>query len=332
MDTSRLQKLRLDHPAEPAVRSERAPANRRRSILFLVFIVIGGAAALLFWPKQKAREQATATQARPAGEAPAQVPAAAPAGVFTAAGYLEPIPPYPISVSALVAGRVDEFSILEGTPVKAGDVLAQLNPSLFEKRVAELEAELEVNAAKLAQAEQVFARTEKLSAIGSAAAKELERVRAEAAIARAEQARLQTALDLAQWQLDNTVVRAPVNGVVYERLAQVGEFVSPDAVEKKGATIVTLYDPAKVQAWVDVTQRDASRVTFGQRAEIALDAEPGKTYTGRVIRVQPRASLQKNTVQVKVAIENPSPMLRPDMSAKVSFFPAENQPANANHP
>lgn len=69
-----------------------------------------------------------------------------------------------------------------------------------------------------------------------------------------------------------------------------------------------------------------------QRTEISLDAEPGKTYVGRVIRIQPRASLQKNTVQVKVSIENPSPMLRPDMSAKVSFFPAENDQPNTGKP
>lgn len=99
--------------------------------------------------------------------------------MFTAAGYLEPIPPYPISVSALVSGRVDEFSILEGTRVKAGDILAKLNATAFEHRVAAIEAEQGVAAAKLAQAEAVLARTEKLAAIGSTPARELQRAKAD---------------------------------------------------------------------------------------------------------------------------------------------------------
>ena len=320
MDTNQLKKLRLDHPAEPAHGGVPRRGNRPWLVLFIVLLLAG--AGVFFWQqKNRAQPQTTRTTALPAENRTQQPAPTAAAGNFTAAGYLEAIPPFPITVSTLVPGRVDQFDVLEGTAVKAGEVIARLNPALQEKRVAEVEAEFAVNEAKLAQAEQVLARSEKLATIGSMPAKELERAKAEAAIARAERQRLQAALDLAKWQLENTEVRAPAAGVVFERLAQVGEYVSPGAVDRKGAAILTLYDPEKIQAWVDVTQRDAGRVRVGQRAEISLDAEPGKTYAGRVIRIQPRASLQKNTVQVKVAIENPSPMLRPDMSAKVNFFP-----------
>lgn len=324
MDTNQLQKLRLDHSADPTHGGIPRRGKRPWLVIFIVLLLAGGGA--YFWQQEKiAQPQATRKAAVPT-ETPTQQPApTAASGNFTAAGYLEAIPPFPITVSTLVSGRVDQFDVLEGTAVQAGEVLAKLNPALQQKRMAEVEADLAVNEAKLAQIEQVLARSEKLATIGSMPAKELERAKAEAAIARAERQRLQAALDLAKWQLENTEVRAPAAGVVFERLAQVGEYVLPDAADRKGAAIVTLYDPEKIQAWVDVTQRDAARVKIGQRAEISLDAEPGKTYAGRVVRIQPRASLQKNTVQVKVTIENPSPMLRPDMSAKVNFFPADNQ-------
>lgn len=308
---------------------ERRQPKRWRGLVLALVLVSAGIAGVLLWSKRAAFSD----RAKQAAHAPANIetPAAQPAvpGTFTAAGYLEPIPPYPVTVSALVAGRVDEFTVLEGTPVKKGDVLAKLNSALQEKQFAELEADLGVNAAKLAQAEQVLARAEKLAAIGSAPAKELERAKAEAAVARAEQTRLQATIDRAKWQIENAIVRASVDGVVFERLAHVGEFVSPDGLNKKDAAIVTLYDPAKVQVWVDVTQRNAGRVQLDQRAEISVDAEPGKVYAGRVIRIQPRASLQKNTIQVKIAIENPSPMLRPDMSAKITFHAAERPAASA---
>ena len=65
---------------------------------------------------------------------------------FTAAGYVEPMPPFPIHVSPLVIGRIDEFTITEGQPVEAGQIIAKLNPEEFEKRLAELKATLSVNA------------------------------------------------------------------------------------------------------------------------------------------------------------------------------------------
>lgn len=327
MDTKQLQKLNLDHPPETEPADQRRQ-TKRWGVLVLAIVAVGIATLLWSMRAESHADDSPPTQAPASVEAPAAKLVAS--GTFTAAGYLEPIPPYPVTVSALVAGRVDEFSVLEGTRVEAGEVLARLNSALQEKRFAELEAALGVNAAELIRAEQALGRIKKLAAIGSAPAKELERAKADAAIAKAEQARLQAVVDRAKWQLDHAAVRAPVDGVVFERLAQVGEFVSPEASDGKNAAIATLYDPSKIQLWADVNQRDAHRVKVGQRAEISLDADPGKLYAARVIRIQPRASLQKNTVQVKVAIENPSPMLRPDMSAKVTFFPADSLQANLN--
>lgn len=323
MDIKRIEKLKLDRPPEPDEADRGRTPGRGRGVALLALLVAVGFAGKYFWAgSMKPRE--TAQPAPPAAVSRGSpVPAAELPSTFTAAGYLEPIPPYPITVSTLVPGRVDEFSVLEGTAVKAGAVLAKLNPALQQMRLAELEAENAVIKARLAQAEQVLARAEKLAAIGSVAAKELERAQAEVAVARAEQQRVLVAQDTAKWQRDSTVIRAPVDGVVFERLVQVGEFVSPNSMLIKGAGILTLYDPAKVQVWADVTQRDAGRIKLGQRVSLSIDAEPNKTFAGRVVRIQPRASLQKNTVQVKVSVEDPSPMLRPDMSAKLTFHADE---------
>ncbi len=322
MESKRIEKLRLDHPPEPEeLGSGRSP--KRGRVWTLLAVVAIAAVGVFPWLRSKGEREASAASKAAPSPVETSAPALAQPSAFTAAGYLEPIPPYPITVSTLVAGRIDEFGVLEGTTVKAGDVLAKLNPVTQDMRLAELDAEIAVTGAKLAQAEQVLARTEKLASIGSVAAKELERAKAEVAVARAEQKRLQVSRDTVQWERENTVVRAPVDGVVFERVAQVGEFVSPASTHKNGAAIVTIYDPAKVQVWADVTQRDAGRVKLGQRVDISIDAEPGRSFAGRVIRIQPRASLQKNTVQVKVAIEEPSSMLRPDMSAKLSFHAVE---------
>ncbi len=253
--------------------------------------------------------------------APAADTSAAPAETsgpsrFTAAGYVEPIPPFPIHVSPLVLGRIDEFTITEGQPVKAGQIIAKLNSQEFEKRLAELQAALGVNAERLTLAETELARSRRLAATGAATGKELEQASADAAVLRAEAAKLQAEIQTVEWQIQQTAVRAPVDGVLFERLANVGSFIYSESNRE----IASIYDPAKLQIWVDVNQRDVARLHVGQPVEVTLDAEPGKVFTGEVSRILPRASLSKNTIQAKILLNETTPSFRPDMSVKVTFL------------
>ena len=325
MDLHRLDKLKLDHP--PDDHSDfRRPRKRWGIFLLVVLIFAGGGVAYFTWQRLRPTEQKETVTKASQDQTPAPAPVSA--DTFTAAGYLEPVPPYPITVSALVAGRIDEFSILEGTPIHAGQVVAKLDSAPLQLQLAELQAKNGVAEAKLNQARTVLERTQQLAPIGSVSTKDLDRAKADVAIAEAEQRQIAAAIARVKWQIENTEIRAPIDGVVFERLKNVGEFVAPDS-GKDGAALLTLYDPTKIQAWVDVTQRDASRVSVGQHVDISLDAAPGKTYEGRVIRVLPRASLQKNTIQVKVSIPDPTAMFRPDMSVKITFHADHTQATTA---
>jgi RND family efflux transporter MFP subunit len=323
VDLKRLEKLKLDHPSDGQL-DHRSP-GRRPWIILLLLLVVAGVAAYFIWPRSRGIEQKESAVVTPREQTP--VPSPVNSDTFTAAGYLEPVPPYPITVSALVPGRIDQFTILEGTPVSGGQVVAKLDSAQFQLQLTELEAQSRVADAKLGQAWTVLERTQQLASIGSASTKDLDRAKADVAIAEADEQQIAAAIGRVKWQIQNTEIRVPADGVVFERLKNVGEFVSPDS-GKGGAALLTIYDPTKIQAWVDVTQRDASRVSTGQRVDIVLDAAPGKIYEGRVIRVLPRASLQKNTIQVKVSIANPTPMFRPDMSVKITFH-SENAKTTA---
>lgn len=325
MDLHRLDKLKLDHP--PDDHSDFRRQRKRWGIFLLVVLIFaGGGVAYFTWQRLRPTEQKETVTKASQDQTPAPAPVSA--DTFTAAGYLEPVPPYPITVSALVAGRIDEFSILEGTPIHAGQVVAKLDSAPLQLQLAELQAQNGVAEAKLNQARTILERTQQLAPIGSVSTKDLDRAKADVAIAAAEQRQIAAAIARVKWQIENTEIRAPIDGVVFERLKNVGEFVAPDS-GKDGAALLTLYDPTKIQAWVDVTQRDASRVSVGQHVDISLDAAPGKTYAGRVIRVLPRASLQKNTIQVKVSIPDPAPMFRPDMSVKITFHADHTQATTA---
>jgi RND family efflux transporter MFP subunit len=314
MDLKRLEKLKLDHPADGQL--DHRPRRWIPWVAFLLILVIAGVAVAYFMlPRSRGIEQREAV----AVTAQEQTPGTAPASSdrFTAAGYLEPAPPYPITVSAVVPGRLDQFRILEGTPVHAGQAVAKLDSAQLQLQLSELEAQSRVTDSKLSQARTLVERTQQ-SAANQASTEVLDRARAEVASGEADQQQIEAAIARVKWQIQNTEVRAPADGVVLERLKNVGDFVSPDG-GKDAAALLTIYDPTKIQAWVDVTQRDVSRVSVGQRVEVSLEAVPGKAFEGRVTRILPRASLQKNTIQVKVSIADPTSMFRPDMSVKITF-------------
>ena len=316
----KVRKLKLDV-------SEKAPAPVRRWVLWLLLAIFVGSIAFLVFknaplPILISRTVEESTVSAPA--APATSTSVAPTETprlnqFTAAGYVEPVPPFPIRISPLVLGRIDEFSITEGQPVKAGQIIAKLNSQEFEKRLAELRAALGVNAERLSLAESELARSKKLAATGMATGKESEQASADAGVLRAEGARLQAEIQTVEWQIQQTEVRSPVDGVLFERLANMGSYIYSDSNRE----IALIYDPAKLQIWVDVNQRDVARLRVGQRVEVTLDAEPGKVLTGEVSRILPRASLSKNTIQAKILLHETSPSLRPDMSVKVTFLEKE---------
>jgi RND family efflux transporter MFP subunit len=249
------------------------------------------------------------TAAQPAAEA------APPSGDFSAAGYIEPVPPFPVKITPLVSGRLDQFSIREGDQVKAGDIVARLNTDQHQNREAELVAAATVAARRLDFAEKELARAETLASQGAMPKRELESASAEVGILRAEAERIQAELETVRWQIEQSTVRSPVDGVVYERLASEGDFI--DLEERHG--IASVIDPQRMQVWVDVNQRDLTRIREGGRVLVSLDSDPGREFRGRVDRILPKASLARNTVRVVLKLEEFPPSLRPEMSVKVVF-------------
>lgn len=179
---------------------------------------------------------------------------------------------------------------------------------VLEAQVAGMEAEL--RAAKenleLRIPERRMLETTKASAARAAAALEL---------ARAAQAE-------ARLRLERMSVRAPCDGVVLRRETEPGSKVVLNTDDPHSAHIMHLYDPRKLQVRVDVPLAEAAAVAVGQAAEIVVNVLPDRVFHGRLTRVVHEADLQKNTLQVKAAIEDPSPQIKPEMLARVRFIGA----------
>jgi RND family efflux transporter MFP subunit len=134
-----------------------------------------------------------------------------------------------------------------------------------------------------------------------------------------EQAKGQLAL--AETQLQNTIIRAPVNGTILERNVEKGEFVTTGFVGDKGAKgyVVSIADLNDLKVEIDINQNDFAKLGPKQKGIVTTDAFPDRKYDGVIDEVSPEANRQKATVQVKVKILHPDQYLRPEMNASVAF-------------
>lgn len=130
----------------------------------------------------------------------------------------------------------------------------------------------------------------------------------------------QAALDVASLRLVRMKVVSPAAGIVMQRLVAPGVKVRLDMEGQHSAHVLHVYDPERLQVRVDVPLGDAAKVGVGQRAQVVVDVLPNRHFAGRVTRFVHQADIGKNTVEVKVALEDPSPLLKPDMLARVKFL------------
>ncbi len=155
---------------------------------------------------------------------------------------------------------------------------------------------------------------------------------ANAAVAKAEAntARALAARDEAILELDRMVIRSPISGYVQERHKLPGDKAITMMDDPESAHIVHLYDPSRIQVRVDVPLADASHIFVGQSCEVVVDVLPDRAFRGEVLRITHQADLQKNTLQAKVKVLDPEPILRPEMLTRVKFLPPERSDASVS--
>ena len=226
------------------------------------------------------------------------------------------------AVGAKIIGRVVELPVDEGDAIAAGDIIAVLDSEDLQASVNLAEASLNEARARLADAEREFARQAELveDQLTSRALYDAATTQREVALAQVGTA--EARLNAARAQLDYTVVRAPIDGVVIERNIEVGEMVAPGGFTSQQSTgsIVRIADPTSLEVEADINESYIARLKLGQRASIRVDAVPDFEYSGSLRQIVPTADRQRAVVQVKVGIDNIDARLVPDMSCTVTFL------------
>jgi len=209
-----------------------------------------------------------------------------------------------------------------------------------EKLVAEGIASQEGLDSKRIERERAQARRESLAASLAAAEEAVRSAELGLQLADARQAEADALVavktaerDQARATLEKTEVRAPFDGVVVLKDAEVGEVVSPNAqgAQSRGS-VATMVDFATLEVQVEVPETNLAAVVVGAPAKIFLDAYPDAAYAGEVLRIWPTANRQKATVEVRVGFDAPDERLRPEMGARVVFLAGDEAAPRSDAP
>jgi RND family efflux transporter MFP subunit len=256
-----------------------------------------------------------------------------------ATGYLESR--RQARIGARATGRIEAVNVEEGTVVKANDVLAilehaDLDASLVAVKAtaARAKSELLEQDVAIQRAKRDLERAEKAFAAKSATPADYDKARFDYDAAVARKVSLEAAVGLAEARVqeaeqlrENMFVRAPFEGTVISKDAELGESIMPGGMgEASGrGSVVTIADLQHLEVDCDVKEDYISRVTEGQQAEVAVDAVPDKRYKGLVRKIIPMGDRARATVKVKVEIVDVDSRLFPEMSSTVYFLPNQSE-------
>ena len=239
------------------------------------------------------------------------------------------------AIASKATGRLEWLGVAEGSIVKSGDVIARLDNRDVVALAQSAEAGVRSARASVEQAlvEEQNARTEykrnadlvarnfiSQSALDTSKAR-VDRAVAATASARAQVSSAEANARNAQVSVDYTLIRAPFDGVILSKSANVGDLVTPfsSAADSKGA-VVNMADMSTLEVEADVSESSLSKIKVGIPAEIMLDALPDARFRGRISRIVPTIDRAKATVMTKVKFDAIDPRILPEMSAKVSFL------------
>jgi HlyD family secretion protein len=299
-----------------------AQPNRRSRLPWLVVLaIVAAAAGYAFWSK------------RDAGQAPTYRFATVERGPLTAtvaaSGTLNPVTS--VQVGTQVSGQVKELFVDFNSPVKAGQLIARIDPETFQYRVRQAEADVEAARSALGRAQvsllnarRELDRTRELVDRNFVSPAELDTKQAAFDLARADVrnseavvAQRQASLASARVDLGRTEIRAPVDGVVIKRSVDVGQTVA--ASLQAPELFIIARDLRDMQVETSIDEADVGRIRAGQRATFTVDAFPGRTFNGEVRQVRKSAQTVQNVVTytVLVSAANPDGNLMPGMTANV---------------
>jgi len=244
-------------------------------------------------------------------------------GRHSAAGKIELQQTLPISgpikavnaafVKARVAGELLDLQVREGDTVQAGQVIARIDPTEYQARLRQAQQQAQSAKAQVDIAQRSYDNNRSLVDQGFISKTALETSAFTLAASQASFQAAQSGVDVLQKALDDAVMRAPIGGLIAQRLAQNGERIAVDA------RVVEIVDLSRLELEASLSPEDAMRVRIGQSAQLTIDGAE-QTIGARVARVNPSASASNRAVVVYLSV-SPNPQCAKACLPKAAWPP-----------
>ena len=241
--------------------------------------------------------------------------------VVTASGTLGAV--VSVDVGCQVSGRIMKLNADFNTVVKRGDLIAELDTSIYSSKVKAAEGELASTRANVTLKRQNLDRKKSLLPLRAATELDVEQAVAELTQAEANVTIKEAALDQAKTDLGFCRITAPVDGIVVSRKVDVGQTVV--AAMSTPVLFTIAQDIKKMRIIATVSEADIGRVKTGNQVDFTVDAFPDDVFTGEVVQVRIAPTTTENVVtyETLIDVENPEQRLFPGMTADVSILSAE---------
>jgi HlyD family secretion protein len=288
----------------------------KRPIPLIVAVVVLVAAAFLL--RQCTRGSSVTYQTAPVTRGPITQ-------AVTATGTLNPV--QNVQVGSQVSGNIQKLFVDFNSTVKAGQVIAQIDPVVFQANVNQAEGDLANTRAALELAQLNEGRTRALVAKQNSAQSDLDQAVASLHQAEANVKIKEGALEKAKADLDHCTITSPIDGIVISRNVDVGQTV---AASLQAPIIFQIAnDLSKMQIDANVAEADVGGVAVDQDVEFTVDAFPTRTFPGKVVQVRNAPITVQNVVtyDTVIGVSNPDQKLKPGMTANVSIVAAHRDEA-----
>lgn len=242
-----------------------------------------------------------------------------------ATGVIRPMVGAEVNVGSRISGTVVNLPVEVGDRVELDQLLAELDKTALEAAADQVRAEVALAQPRVALAESILNRRQRLASQGLASDEALEIAHRDLAVERALLEASKARLRSAEIMLGYTRITAPISGVVAEVTTREGETVAADF---SAPTFVTIIDLDRLEVLTYVDETDIGRVRVGQRAIFTVDTYPEVEFEAMVTAIQPRAEQQNTVVNyvVRLDFESSAPyILRPEMTAHVQLVVAERE-------
>ncbi len=315
-----LESLRIARAAQ------KKPSRIIPAAIVLVVLAVAGAAGYVVYQRTIGRPpevQTAVVMVKQAGQA---------GTVLTGSGYVITKHKY-IVIGTKILGQIVAEPIEEGQRVKVGDLLARIDDRDYQAQLKQAYADRDLAAANVVLKRARAERMRELYAKGVESKDSLDDAENQLSVAEADLKKSDGEIEFAKFNVSQTVITSPINGVVLQKYRELGDTINfgGEIQAGGGATdIAQLADLSDLRCEVDINESDIAKVKMGTPATVIPDAYPDMPFAAQVVKIYPEADRQKGTVKVEVRILQPDlKIIKPEMSAKVTFQSIMTQTAAA---